>query len=63
MRRKGRRDGSSRDRRDDKSLGQPKSVAFGPMTGRRYIDSRKDGELWNELSWGQLGRSPDLLAP
>jgi len=33
------------------------------MTGRRYIDSRKDGELWNELSWGQLGRSPYILAP
>ena len=24
---------------------------------------RRNSELWNELSWGQLGRSPDILAP
>ena len=24
---------------------------------------RRNSELWNEQSWGQLGRSPDILAP
>jgi aromatic ring hydroxylase len=24
---------------------------------------RRNSELWNELTWGQLGRSPDILAP
>ena len=47
-----------------------------PATGRRISVSwlwprsaedlkrkRRNSELWNELSWGQLGRSPDILAP
>ncbi|MGA2396129.1 MAG: 4-hydroxyphenylacetate 3-hydroxylase N-terminal domain-containing protein [Candidatus Lustribacter sp.] len=24
---------------------------------------RRNSELWNEFTWGQLGRSPDILAP
>src|SRR5829696_3979396 len=24
---------------------------------------RRNSELWSELTWGQLGRSPDILAP
>ena len=24
---------------------------------------RRNSEIWNEESWGQLGRSPDILAP
>ncbi|HEX5140502.1 MAG TPA: 4-hydroxyphenylacetate 3-hydroxylase N-terminal domain-containing protein, partial [Dehalococcoidia bacterium] len=24
---------------------------------------RRNSQLWNELTWGQLGRSPDILAP
>jgi len=47
-----------------------------PATGRRISVSwllprsaedlkrkSRNSELWNELSWGQLGRSPDILAP
>ena len=47
-----------------------------PDTGRRIGTSwllprsaedlkrkRRNSELWNELTWGQLGRSPDILAP
>src|SRR5436305_1282976 len=24
---------------------------------------RRNSQLWNKLTWGQLGRSPDILAP
>ncbi len=24
---------------------------------------RRNSEVWNEQSWGQLGRGPDILAP
>ncbi len=33
---------------------------------RRHEDlkrQRRNSEIWNEESWGQLGRSPDILAP
>jgi 4-hydroxyphenylacetate 3-monooxygenase oxygenase component len=34
-----------------------------PRSAEDLTKKRRNSELWNELSWGQLGRSPDILAP
>src|SRR6202051_670358 len=34
-----------------------------PRSAEDLKKKRRNSELWNELSWGQLGRSPDILAP
>jgi 4-hydroxyphenylacetate 3-monooxygenase len=34
-----------------------------PKTLEDSQRKRRNSELWNELTWGQLGRSPDILAP
>lgn len=34
-----------------------------PQTLEESQRKRRNSELWNELSWGQLGRSPDILSP
>jgi 4-hydroxyphenylacetate 3-monooxygenase oxygenase component len=34
-----------------------------PRSAEDLRRKRRNSELWNELSWGQLGRSPDILAP
>jgi len=34
-----------------------------PRSAEDLKRKRRNSELWNELSWGQLGRSPDILAP
>ena len=34
-----------------------------PRSAADLKKKRRNSELWNQLSWGQLGRSPDILAP
>ena len=34
-----------------------------PKTKEDSAVKRRNSELWAELTWGQLGRSPDILAP
>ena len=34
-----------------------------PRSAEDWKLKRRNSELWNELTWGQLGRSPDILAP
>ena len=34
-----------------------------PRSAEDLKRKRRNSELWNELTWGQLGRSPDILAP
>ena len=34
-----------------------------PRTPDDLKSQRRNSEIWNEESWGQLGRSPDILAP
>ena len=34
-----------------------------PRTRDDLKRQRRNSEIWNEESWGQLGRSPDILAP
>ncbi|MDE2785840.1 MAG: 4-hydroxyphenylacetate 3-hydroxylase [Chloroflexota bacterium] len=34
-----------------------------PRTHEDLKKQRRNSEIWNEESWGQLGRSPDILAP
>ena len=34
-----------------------------PKTHEDSALKRKNSQLWNMLTWGQLGRSPDILAP
>ncbi len=34
-----------------------------PRNGEELRLKRRNSELWSELTWGQLGRSPDILAP
>ncbi|MCH8351502.1 MAG: 4-hydroxyphenylacetate 3-hydroxylase [Chloroflexi bacterium] len=34
-----------------------------PRTMEDLKKKRRNSEIWNEQSWGQLGRSPDILAP
>ena len=34
-----------------------------PQSAADLKRKRRNSELWNELTWGQLGRSPDILAP
>src|SRR5580704_18399110 len=34
-----------------------------PRSAEDLRRKRRNSELWNELTWGQLGRSPDILAP
>lgn len=34
-----------------------------PRSAEDLKHKRRNSELWNELTWGQLGRSPDILAP
>ena len=34
-----------------------------PLTMEDLKKKRRNSEVWNEQSWGQLGRSPDILAP
>src|SRR5581483_2073316 len=34
-----------------------------PRSAEDLKKKRRNSQLWNELSWGQLGRSPDILAP
>ncbi len=34
-----------------------------PRSAADLRRKRRNSELWNELTWGQLGRSPDILAP
>ena len=34
-----------------------------PRSAGDLKHKRRNSEIWNEQSWGQLGRSPDILAP
>jgi aromatic ring hydroxylase len=34
-----------------------------PRSAEDLKRKRRNSELWNEFTWGQLGRSPDILAP
>ncbi|MBV8083579.1 MAG: 4-hydroxyphenylacetate 3-hydroxylase [Chloroflexi bacterium] len=34
-----------------------------PRTHEDSARKRRNSQLWNQLTWGQLGRSPDVLAP
>ena len=34
-----------------------------PRSAEDLKRKRRNSELWNQLTWGQLGRSPDILAP
>ncbi len=34
-----------------------------PETHEDSARKRRNSQLWNKLTWGQLGRSPDILAP
>ena len=34
-----------------------------PRSAADLKRKRRNSEIWNEQSWGQLGRSPDILAP
>ena len=34
-----------------------------PTCAEDLKHKRRNSEIWNEQSWGQLGRSPDILAP
>ena len=34
-----------------------------PQTPEDSARKRRNSQLWNQLTWGQLGRSPDILAP
>ncbi len=34
-----------------------------PTSAEDLKRKRRNSEIWNEQSWGQLGRSPDILAP
>ena len=34
-----------------------------PRSADDLSKKRRNSELWNELTWGQLGRSPDVLSP
>ena len=34
-----------------------------PRSAEDLRRKRRNSELWNEFTWGQLGRSPDILAP
>lgn len=34
-----------------------------PRSADDLKKKRRNSEIWNEQSWGQLGRSPDILAP
>ncbi len=34
-----------------------------PRSAEDLKKKRRNSELWNGLTWGQLGRSPDILAP
>jgi 4-hydroxyphenylacetate 3-monooxygenase len=48
----------------DPATGERISVSW--LLPRSAEDLKRKGrnsELWNELTWGQLGRSPDILAP
>ncbi|HEX5321587.1 MAG TPA: 4-hydroxyphenylacetate 3-hydroxylase N-terminal domain-containing protein, partial [Stellaceae bacterium] len=48
----------------DPDTGQRISVSWlFPRSAEDLRKKRRNSELWNELSWGQLGRSPDILAP
>jgi 4-hydroxyphenylacetate 3-hydroxylase N terminal len=48
----------------DPDSGQRISVSWlFPRSAEDLKKKRRNSELWNELSWGQLGRSPDILAP
>jgi len=48
----------------DPDTGQRISVSWlFPRSAEDLNKKRRNSELWNELSWGQLGRSPDMLAP
>ena len=55
-------------RRDDLRVagdGQPLQpvLAAAPQSHEDLKRQRRNSEIWNEESWGQLGRSPDILAP
>jgi 4-hydroxyphenylacetate 3-monooxygenase oxygenase component len=48
----------------DPATGQRISVSWLlPRSAEDLKRKRRNSELWNELTWGQLGRSPDILAP
>jgi aromatic ring hydroxylase len=34
-----------------------------PRSAADLARKRRNSELWNQFTWGQLGRSPDILAP
>ena len=34
-----------------------------PRSAADLKRKRRNSEIWNQQSWGQLGRSPDILAP
>ena len=34
-----------------------------PLSKKDLRRKRRNSEIWNRQSWGQLGRSPDILAP
>src|SRR5437016_3609472 len=48
----------------DPESGVRTSLSWLPVTTREEsARKRRNSELWAELTWGQLGRSPDILAP
>src|SRR5688572_13212044 len=55
--------------RDEMTFVHPESnlrTSLSWMIPKSLEDSalkRKNSQLWNMLTWGQLGRSPDILAP
>ena len=55
--------------RDDMTFVEPESGVrtsvswLLPRSAEDLKRKRRNSELWNELTWGQLGRSPDILAP
>ncbi len=49
---------------DHPDTGQRISVSWlFPRSADDLKRKRRNSQMWNELSWGQLGRSPDILAP
>ena len=55
--------------RDDMTFSSPETgnrCSYSWLLPRSTEDlklKRRNSEIWNEQSWGQLGRSPDILAP
>src|SRR5947209_155958 len=55
--------------RDEMTYVDPESgvrTSYSWLIAKDHAESslkRRNSQLWNQLTWGQLGRSPDILAP